>query len=349
MGDFRPVHSHPPHLYTQHPSAIHSEQYRLGTRAVALGPVPTSLSPSFPIPPQHKEQQPALLLLHPLLQLARLDPPKPVAALSVPYPTVIVSPHPHSPTTARDATRNGVKKSLNTSTLAHTQLDGSNSTALGVHGSAAMTSNNGASTMGGKREERGIQFPRSQRPSMVSQHSNSVPSTPLQTARQYESQSRSPSPNGGLGSHSPRSVSSEANGPLPTLRASRPNRCKYETNAAFGRRRIPYTSSDILDKVKEEPKKTLDPDEDGKLSGDMRELYDRLVPNQENRDRRKALVKKLETILHTEWPENEFKVHVFGSSGNQLYTNESDGKTPHHSVADAANIWGKSMYASRHP
>jgi DNA polymerase sigma len=114
---------------------------------------------------------------------------------------------------------------------------------------------------------------------------------------------------------------------MPTLRApTRPTRCKYETNAAFGKRRIPYTSSDVLEKAKEEPKKTLDPHEDEKLSGDMRELYDRLLPSQESTNRRNAFVKKLERILHTEWPGNEFKVHVFGSSGNQLYTNDSDGK-----------------------
>ncbi|KAF2751585.1 hypothetical protein M011DRAFT_455560 [Sporormia fimetaria CBS 119925] len=172
--------------------------------------------------------------------------------------------------------------------------------------------------------DRGSFFPTSQRPSLVSQHSNSVPSTPLQMPRQYESRSRSPSPNGGLGSHSPRSVSSEANGPLPTLRTPRPRRCKYETNAAFGRRRIPYESSDLLEQPKEEPKKALDPHEDAKLSGDMRELYDRLLPSAESARRREAFVRKLEHILHTEWPGNEFKVHVFGSSGNMLYTSDSD-------------------------
>jgi DNA polymerase sigma len=113
---------------------------------------------------------------------------------------------------------------------------------------------------------------------------------------------------------------------MPTLRAPGTSRCKYETNAAFGRRRIPYVSSDILEPPPEEPKKTLDPQEDKKLSGDMRELYDRLLPSADSTARRKAFVKKLENILHTEWPGNEFKVHVFGSSGNLLYTSESDGE-----------------------
>jgi DNA polymerase sigma len=111
---------------------------------------------------------------------------------------------------------------------------------------------------------------------------------------------------------------------MPTLRAPRPTSCKYETNAAFGRRRIPYTSSEILERPKEEPKKSLDPDEDDKLTGDMRELYDRLLPSEESSRRRLQFVEKLKHILHTEFPGNEFNVHVFGSSGNMLYTSESD-------------------------
>jgi hypothetical protein len=187
-----------------------------------------------------------------------------------------------------------------------------------------MTSN-GVASMGLQREE-GASYPRAQRPSIVSQHSNSVPSTPLQVARQYESRSRSPSPNGGLGSHSPRSVSSEANSTMPTLRSGRLYRCKYETNAANGKRRMGYDSADILDKAKETPKETLDHHEDNKLSGDMRELYDRLQPTAENTQRRDQFVKKLQAILESEFPGNDFKVHVFGSSGNMLYTSESDGR-----------------------
>jgi DNA polymerase sigma len=93
-----------------------------------------------------------------------------------------------------------------------------------------------------------------------------------------------------------------------------------------------------LEKAKEEPKKCLNPKEDEKLSGDMRELYDRLLPSQESMDRRRVFVKKLEDILHTEWPGNEFKVHVFGSSGNMLFTSESDVdvciQTPMHKLEE---------------
>jgi DNA polymerase sigma len=75
------------------------------------------------------------------------------------------------------------------------------------------------------------------------------------------------------------------------------------------------------------PKKTLNPEEDAKLSGDMRDLYARLLPSPESENRRKRFVEKLEGILHKEWPEEVFKVHVFGSSGNMLCTSESDGES----------------------
>lgn len=88
---------------------------------------------------------------------------------------------------------------------------------------------------------------------------------------------------------------------------------------------MPYQSSDILDKAKEEPKKTLDPHEDDKLSGDMRELYDRLLPNPDNTKLRQRLVEKVQHILETEFPGNQFEVAIFGSSGNMLWTAESDG------------------------
>lgn len=87
---------------------------------------------------------------------------------------------------------------------------------------------------------------------------------------------------------------------------------------------MPYHSSDILEKAKEEPKKALDPHEDDKLSGDMRELYDRLKPTQANTDVRNKFVAKVQRILETEFPGNEFKVSIFGSSGNMLWTAESD-------------------------
>lgn len=81
-----------------------------------------------------------------------------------------------------------------------------------------------------------------------------------------------------------------------------------------------------LERPKEVPKKVLDPEEEKKLSGDMRELYDRLLPSPESDKRRQHFVDKLDRILRKEWPGNEFHVHLFGSSGNMLCTSESDGE-----------------------
>ncbi|QDS75129.1 hypothetical protein FKW77_007592 [Venturia effusa] len=164
------------------------------------------------------------------------------------------------------------------------------------------------------------------RPPLLSNLSNSVPSTPHQYAREFRTRSRSPSPHAGLGggSHSPRSVVSEANGTLAALPRGRPT-CKYETGASYSRRRIQYDVGDApLDSPKEEPKRALDPHEEKKLSGDMRELYDRLLPSQESEQRRVTFLQKLEGILRKQWPTTEFKVQLFGSSGNNLCTNDSD-------------------------
>jgi DNA polymerase sigma len=68
----------------------------------------------------------------------------------------------------------------------------------------------------------------------------------------------------------------------------------------------------------------LEPDEREKLSGDMRELYDRLLPSEESEERRAQLVKKLERILNEEWPGHDIRVNVFGSSGNLLSSSDSD-------------------------
>ncbi|KAH7115124.1 hypothetical protein B0J11DRAFT_124257 [Dendryphion nanum] len=335
MGESSTASTASTHIYTPHNSATHSKEHQNGFDSVAWNSSPVPVAPSlFALSQQHHtsashsqspQHCPPYLVLHPLLQLANLHSTAAAAALSAPQcPTVIVSPHYQSPTAERGSnSAAAVKNNFTKPTPVRQKPDGNNGTLQGVQRSAPMTPS-GVPNMVGKQEDKAT-LPRNQRPSIVSQHSNSVPSTPLQLARQYESHSRSPSPNGGLGSHSPRSVSSEANGAMPTLRAAKPGQpCKYETNHAFGRRRMPYTSSDILEKAKEEPKKSLDPQEDEKLSGDMRTLYDRLLPTQESTDRRQAFVKKLENILHTEWPGTEFKVHVFGSSGNDLYTNDSD-------------------------
>lgn len=333
MGESRHSESPSTHLYNPHSSsAIHFDYRqlppapRLPLRQIPTPlPATTTVASSLPAAYTYLVRPP--VYLDPRARPASAVNQPYCVAVSPAYPTVIVSSHFQHPAWERDATASRVKTAFTPSaTTAHVNLDGNNSTPNGVQRSALSMTANGHTAMASRRDDRGPTFPRSQRPSIVSQHSNSVPSTPLQLARQYETRSRSPSPNGGLGSHSPRSVSSEANGPMTTLRPTGASRCKYETNAAFGRRRIPYVSSEILDKPPEEPKKTLDPAEDEKLSGDMRDLYKRLFPGAESTERRKQFVKKVENILHTEFPGNEFKVHVFGSSGNLLYTSESDGE-----------------------
>ena len=96
---------------------------------------------------------------------------------------------------------------------------------------------------------------------------------------------------------------------------------------AFSRRRIPYSvGGDLLERPKSIPKKYLNPMEENKLSGDMRELYDRILPSTESESRRTRFVQKLEKILNERWPGNEIQVHVFGSSGNMLCTSDSDGQ-----------------------
>jgi predicted nucleotidyltransferase len=164
------------------------------------------------------------------------------------------------------------------------------------------------------------------RPHLSSQHSNSVPSTPYQKPRDLgRFHSRSPSPNQGITNQSPRSVVSEAVG----ARAANPTQplvCKYETGSEIRKRRIPYVDggNEELGPPKKEPKKTLQPDEEKKLSADMRELYNRLLPSDESEERRTKLVKKLNRILNDRWPGNGIRVNVFGSSGNLLSSTDSD-------------------------
>ncbi|KAK2737789.1 hypothetical protein FQN55_000900 [Onygenales sp. PD_40] len=158
--------------------------------------------------------------------------------------------------------------------------------------------------------------------SFASQHSSSLPSTPYQHPRDLQFTSRSPSPN--RRSSSPRSTHSESTHLLPSLR--RPyGGCKYETGMAHFRRRIPYSlGSELLPKELAPLKEQLDPAEEKKLSGDMRELYDRLLPSQESEQRRSKFVHKLEKLLNKQWPGNDITVRVFGSSGNKLCSSDSD-------------------------
>lgn len=159
--------------------------------------------------------------------------------------------------------------------------------------------------------------------------SSSVPSTPYQKPRDLQRRySRSPSPNRALANHSPKSVVSEAvAGAHGSHRgAGGVGFCEFESGAEFRKRRMPYTddAEKELGPPKKEPRKTLNPVEQDKLSGDMRELYDRLLPSQDSEDRRAKLVAKLDRILTQEWPDANIRVNVFGSSGNLLSSTDSD-------------------------
>ena len=94
---------------------------------------------------------------------------------------------------------------------------------------------------------------------------------------------------------------------------------------AKARRRVPYSlGPERLEPTSRPLKHELSRVEDDKLSGDMRELYDRLKPSDESEERRRKLVAKLEKLLNMRWPGHEITVNVFGSSGNNLGTSESD-------------------------
>ncbi|KAL8770552.1 MAG: hypothetical protein Q9209_003808 [Squamulea sp. 1 TL-2023] len=168
-----------------------------------------------------------------------------------------------------------------------------------------------------------LQFPALPRPALASNHSNSLPSTPYQHARKLNFHSRSPSPTKRSGGASPRSTQSESE--KIQVRGPFVAGCKFETGMAHSRRRIPYSvGGEQLERPDSMPKKYLNPAEEDKLSGDMRELYDRILPTKDSDERRARFVQKLERILNEKWPGNDIRVHVFGSSGNMLCTNESD-------------------------
>ncbi|KAI0008193.1 hypothetical protein F4779DRAFT_461989 [Xylariaceae sp. FL0662B] len=164
-------------------------------------------------------------------------------------------------------------------------------------------------------------------PSNLPPHPNSVPSTPHQHARKFSFESRDQSPNANQ-SHSPRSAYSETNGALPSLRPLPPRHggCRYETGLKHSRRRMPYSiGSDQLEKTDLQTiKSKLSEDDERKLTTDMRELYDRLQPTDAVAVKRQKLVQKLEKLLNDSWPGHDVRVHVFGSSGNLLCSDDSD-------------------------
>ncbi|KAH6674675.1 zinc finger protein-like protein [Halenospora varia] len=185
-------------------------------------------------------------------------------------------------------------------------------------------------TMPGKKLDLSNQLPARPHPqhqnTNISQQSSSVPSTPHQRARKFSFGSHEPSPNT-TNNHSPRSAYSESNVTLPSRPQQIPRGgCRYETAMAHSKRRMPYSiGSERLEKCNPaEVKSKLTEDDETTLSKEMEELYHRLLPTPESEDKRKKLVEKLENIFNTAWPGHDIRVHVFGSSGNLLCTDESD-------------------------
>lgn len=159
-------------------------------------------------------------------------------------------------------------------------------------------------------------------------HSSSVPSTPHQHARQFSFDSRGPSPTA-PNSHSPRSAYSETNSTLPSLRPLPPRfgGCKYETAQMNSRRRIPYSvGNERLEKLDlRNVKAKLSEDEEKSLATDMGVIFDRLLPTDAVDANRTKLVGKLERMFNEEWPGHDIRVHLFGSSGSLLCSDDSDG------------------------
>ena len=169
----------------------------------------------------------------------------------------------------------------------------------------------------------------STRPNIISQQSSSLPNTPFLHVRDLSSESKPPSPD--VPSSNPSPVLSDSTKSLPTLRRRSPTAgCRFETGMAFSKRRMAYSmGTDLLEKAIVAPQEYLEPQEERRLTHDCKALYNRLIPTPESVKRRARFIQKLENLLDKQWPGSDIKVNVFGSSGNMLCTNDSDGSFPH--------------------
>ncbi|KAG0236461.1 hypothetical protein B0O80DRAFT_502750 [Mortierella sp. GBAus27b] len=68
----------------------------------------------------------------------------------------------------------------------------------------------------------------------------------------------------------------------------------------------------------------LPPEVEAKLSMEMVDLFESLLPTEESHIRRTKLIQKIRDILHTEWPGRDITAHPFGSTVNDLGTSSSD-------------------------
>lgn len=161
------------------------------------------------------------------------------------------------------------------------------------------------------------------RPKPFSYQSNSLPSTPRQHARDAPYRSRTPSPSKRRASQSPISLPSAARHPYrPTGPIAAD--CRFKTTQT-SRRRMDYSSDELLGPAPEGLKTALSPAESDRLAKEIDELYRHLLPSQPGQLRREKVLAKLRSIIAKGLPEKKFDVHVFGSSGNLLFTDKSDG------------------------
>ncbi|KIW47097.1 uncharacterized protein PV06_02699 [Exophiala oligosperma] len=154
--------------------------------------------------------------------------------------------------------------------------------------------------------------------------SQSMPSTPSQRPQSPPAPRMSRSPEPALKNSSPKSAPSDKSH-TPPARGKPYGGCRFETGMARARRRVPYSyGPDPLEKDTSDLKVRLNHEEDEKLSRDMQGLYAQLQPSAESEQRRSRFIDKLEKILRGQWPQSRINVNVFGSTGNNLGTSDSD-------------------------
>ncbi|RMZ78561.1 hypothetical protein DV738_g3819, partial [Chaetothyriales sp. CBS 135597] len=151
--------------------------------------------------------------------------------------------------------------------------------------------------------------------------SRSMPATPSKSPLNGALPKRSPSVNRPRQPHSSRPDLNQT----PTALRKAPVGCQYETGMAQARRRMPYSmGTEQLGPDPSQLERQLSTELEQALSEDITRLYEKLLPTPESEERRAKFVQKLHNILHDRWPSAALKVNVFGSTGNNLGTLDSD-------------------------
>lgn len=170
---------------------------------------------------------------------------------------------------------------------------------------------------------------RPSRPQLLSHQSNSVPSTPQQHAQDKTFDNRPTSPGKRRSSTSSSSTKSDSKLKSQVRRGTANLECRYMTTQT-SRRRIPYSIGDQLLERRDPLKQWQLPEAKARLGASIDRLYNSLLPSESNQDARGQVLDKIRRIIRTGFPERNFEVHIFGSSGNMLYTDKSDGGYQHH-------------------